>query len=83
MQVSAEQLKKESNQPVESAGQAAPAPAISAEEKPLINEITQGNILGAKVNLEKRKETGENSGPNGQSITIRILVLNEPYQPRP
>ena len=57
MQVSAEQLKKESNQPVEEAGKAAVAPAISPEEKPLINSITQGNILGAQVNLEKRKET--------------------------
>jgi endonuclease G, mitochondrial len=57
MQVSAQQLKKESNQPADGVEEAAPAPAISAEEKPLINTITQGNILGAKANLEKRKET--------------------------
>ncbi len=56
MEVSAEQLKKDNNQPTESVG-AAPAETISREEKPLINAITQDNILGKNVNLEKRKET--------------------------
>jgi endonuclease G len=56
MEVSAEQLKKETNQPEDGAAGAAMAGSISREEKPLINAITQDNILGKNLNLEKRKQ---------------------------
>jgi len=56
MEVSAQQLKKETNQPEDGAVGAALAGAISRKEEPLIHAITQDNILGKIVNLEKRRQ---------------------------
>jgi endonuclease G len=65
MLVSVEQLKKETNQDKDNANKAKRKPrekatdAVVAEEAavtPLIRAITEGNILGKDVNLEKRKE---------------------------
>lgn len=61
MLVSAEQLKKETNladdlrSKIKKAIQTEEKP-IPDIEKPVIESITKGNILGADVNLEKRKE---------------------------
>jgi endonuclease G, mitochondrial len=64
MQVSVRQLRKETNQPLESddllnKGNISSLSAeelLPIEEKPLIKSIIQDNILGGDVNLVKRKE---------------------------
>ncbi|MGC1376364.1 MAG: DNA/RNA non-specific endonuclease [Anaerolineales bacterium] len=58
MQVSVQQLKKASNQVPEQGESASLSFEAAAlpEETPLIKAITEGNILGGDVNLEKRKE---------------------------
>jgi endonuclease G, mitochondrial len=65
MLVSAKQLKKETNQMSERVDQEkkvgeipmSDMAAIPPEEKPFINSITEGNIVGGNVNREKRKQT--------------------------
>jgi endonuclease G len=58
MEVSVKQLKKETNPTLEQVGDALipAADTIPQEEKPLINDITRGNIVGEEENLKKRKE---------------------------
>jgi endonuclease G len=64
MQVSVRQLRRETNQPLESddlfnKGNISSLSAeelLPLEEKPLIKSIIKDNILGANVNLMKRKE---------------------------
>ena len=61
MLVSVEQLIKETNQAenrfMKVKKAAEPKEVLTAEkEKPVIENITKGNIIGPKVNLEKRKE---------------------------
>ena len=57
MEVSAQQLQKETNQPLDRVDRVSQETTISPEETPLINSITQDNLLDPNVNLLKRKET--------------------------
>lgn len=64
MEVSVEQLRKETNQAPEGEGNLLlrGAEAIPPAEMPLLNTITQGNIVGAAENLQRRKETISEKG---------------------
>lgn len=63
MLVSLDQLEKEINQPFSSYAKAdkedlflAEEAEIKPSEKPIIKEITKGNVIGSEENLEKRRE---------------------------
>lgn len=64
MLVSAKQLKQETNQsPIDAFNEREEHMVeTKAEDKPVISEITKGNILGEDENLEKRKEMIEAKG---------------------